>query len=194
MLLIGNGLLMLLIILRDTVVEMTARSETDTLSGLLNRRGFEARAEQLLGAAQRAGTQGALVLADLDHFKAINDSFGHEAGDRVIAAFANMLATSADSRAVLGRVGGEEFAVFIPGVTPGMARLYAEGVRSGFAGLSLVNRRASASFGVARLQPGDSLLELTRRADLALYEAKARGRDRVCVASDAMPIPRGLSA
>lgn len=196
MLLIANGLLMLLIIVRDTVAEMTARSETDTLSGLLNRRGFEARAEQLMAGAQRSGTPGALVLADLDHFKAINDSFGHEAGDRVIAAFANVLKAPADSRAILGRLGGEEFAVFIPGANLAVARLYAEGVRSGFAGLLLVKHRASASFGVSQLRPDDSLVELMRRADMALYQAKANGRDRVCTSPEPEPAtpPTGLTA
>lgn len=186
MLLIANGLLMLLIIVRDAMAEMTARSETDKLSGLLNRRGFEDRADRLLATAIRAGVPGAMVVADLDHFKAINDSYGHDAGDRVIRAFAEVLATTADARAVVGRLGGEEFAVFIAGANLATARLYAEGVRSGFAGLSIANlgpnRRVSASFGVAQLRAGDSLSDLLRRTDAALYEAKKSGRDRVCVA------------
>jgi len=106
-----------------------------------------------------------------------------------------VLKTTADSRAVLGRLGGEEFAVFIPGANLAVARLYAEGVRSGFAGLSLANRRASASFGVAQLRPDDSLPDLMRRADIALYQAKAAGRDRVCTADPGAVLPlAGLSA
>lgn len=186
-LLIANGLLMLLIIVRDAMAEMTARSETDTLSGLFNRRGFEVRANKLLTTALRAGVPGAMVVADLDHFKAINDSYGHAAGDRVIVAFADVVSASADARAVSGRVGGEEFAVFIPGANLTAARLYAEGVRSSFASLSIANlgpeRRVSASLGVAQLCSGDSLSDLLRRADAALYEAKKTGRDRVCVAA-----------
>src|SRR5690606_30810700 len=116
-LLITNGLLTLLIIVRDVLAEMTARSETDTLSGLLNRRGFEERTSRLL----RSGASGAMVVADRDHFATINDSFGHEAGDRVITAFGNVLTATADTRAVLGRLGGEEFAVFMPGANLAMA-------------------------------------------------------------------------
>lgn len=194
MLLIANGLLTLLIIVRDAMAEITARSETDTLSGLLNRRGFEDRADRLLATALRAGVPGAMVVADLDHFKSINDSYGHEAGDRVIRAFAEVLGEMADTRAVIGRQGGEEFAIFIPGVNLMTARLYAEGVRTGFSGLSIAalgpNRRVSASFGVAQLKAGDSLSDLLRRADAALYEAKKSGRDRVCVAQQDMPMPR----
>lgn len=197
MLLIANGLLMLLIIVRDAMAEMTARSETDTLSGLLNRRGFEDRADAALAAALRAGVTGAMIVADLDHFKAINDSNGHEAGDRVIAAFAEVLGATADERAIIGRLGGEEFAVFIPGANLTTARLCAEGVRTGFSNLSIAHlepgSRVSASFGVAQLRQGDSLSELMRRADMALYQAKKGGRDRVCLAAaDALP-PRNAA-
>lgn len=187
MLLIANGLLMLLIIVRDAMAEMTARSETDKLSGLLNRRGFEDRADKLLATAIRAGVPGAMVVADLDHFKGINDSYGHEAGDGVIRAFADVLANTADERAIVGRLGGEEFAVFMPGANLATARLYAEGARSGFSSLSIANlgpnRRVSASFGVAQLKTSDTLSDLLRRTDAALYEAKKSGRDRVCVAA-----------
>jgi diguanylate cyclase (GGDEF)-like protein len=190
-LLIANGLLMLLIIVRDAMAEMTARSETDKLSGLLNRRGFEDRADKLLATALRAGVPAAMVVADLDHFKAINDSHGHAAGDQVIVAFAQVLTAIADKQAVLGRLGGEEFAAFIPGTNVSTARLYAEGVRSGISSLSIANlgvgRRVSASFGVAQRRPGDSLSDLLRRADAALYEAKKSGRDRVCIAGADLP-------
>lgn len=192
-LLIANGLLMLLIIVRDAMAEMTARSETDTLSGLLNRRGFEDRADRLLATALRAGVPGAMVVADLDHFKTINDTYGHEAGDRVIRAFAEVLGTTADQRAVVGRLGGEEFAVFVPGANLATARLYAEGVRASFSSLSIANlgadRRVSASFGVAQMRAGDSLSDLLRRTDAALYEAKTSGRDRVCASGpDLLPL------
>lgn len=193
MLLIANGLLMLLIIVRDAMAEITARSETDTLSGLLNRRGFEDRADRLLATALRAGVPASLVVADLDHFKAINDSHGHEAGDRVITAFADVLRTLADPRAVIGRIGGEEFVAFIPGADLASARLYAESVRTAFSSLSIAglrpDRPISASFGVARLSAGDSLSDLLRRADAALYQAKKGGRDRVCVAGPEAPSP-----
>lgn len=185
MLMIASGVLMLLIIVRDAMAEMTERSETDKLSGLLNRRGFEDRADRLLATTARTGVPGTMIVADLDHFKSINDNHGHEAGDRVIAAFARVLVETAATRAVIGRQGGEEFAVFIPNADLAEARLYAEGVRASFASLSIAslgpNQRVSASFGVAPQQPGDSLSDLLRRTDAALYEAKKSGRDRVCV-------------
>lgn len=192
MLLMANGLAMLLIIVRDAMAEMSARSETDKLSGLFNRRGFEERSDPLLTTTRRAGLPGAMVVADLDHFKAINDTYGHQAGDQVITAFATVLAATASDRAIVGRLGGEEFAVFIPDANLATARLYAEGVRAGFSGITFANLgpdlRVSASFGVAELQAGDSLSDLLRRSDAALYEAKKSGRDRVCVSGpDALP-------
>lgn len=99
--LIATGLVMLLVTMRDTTAEMIARSETDPLSGVFNRRGFERHAEAALAREGRA----ALIAADLDHFKQINDSFGHAAGDGVIAHFAAMLTEAAPSEAIVGRVG-----------------------------------------------------------------------------------------
>ncbi|WEK04301.1 MAG: GGDEF domain-containing protein [Candidatus Devosia phytovorans] len=174
MLLIATGLLLLLIILRDVLAEITARSETDTLSGLLNRRGFEARAE-----SQNAY---ALVVADLDHFKSINDSFGHAAGDGVICAFADILRHESGSGAILGRIGGEEFVALLPNAKAENALRYAQAVRARFAALamdSVDHRPLSASLGVAVLDTGETLTDLMRRADNALYEAKKAGRNRV---------------
>ncbi len=185
-LLIANGVLMLLIMVRDEMAALTLRSETDKLSGLWNRRGFEEHAERTLLAARRAGVPSALVLADLDHFKHINDTLGHARGDEVIAAFARILADNADARMVVGRQGGEEFAVFVPGANLSAARLYAEGVRIAFAaqGPRLGIKGLSASFGVVQLRPDDALTDTLRRADLALYDAKKNGRDRVSVLDD----------
>jgi diguanylate cyclase (GGDEF)-like protein len=193
-LLLSNGLLLLLILVRDLMEEMTARSETDRLSGLFNRRGFEDRVNPGIDALRRSGLPGAMLIADLDHFKRINDAHGHEAGDEVIAAFAETLRETSGDHFVLGRLGGEEFAVFLPGVEVSGARLFAESVR-----VSLENREiavlapgesATVSIGVAQIEAGDRQSDALRRADGALYEAKRDGRNRVAVApreSDAMP-------
>ncbi|MCR6635383.1 diguanylate cyclase [Devosia sp.] len=185
-LLISNGLLMLLIIVRDMIADMTARSETDPLSGLLNRRGFEDQADRARLLAVRAGAPAVMVVADLDHFKRINDSYGHAAGDQAIAAFGRVLKESFDFRAVIGRLGGEEFAVLLPGADLGVARGAAETARRLLRELSSQERgleqQITSSFGIAAMEPGESLADLLRRADTALYEAKSRGRDRVCVA------------
>ena len=182
---VATGLLMLMLLVRDMLVEITARSETDPLSSVYNRRGFEERAAPGL---QQPGVPAALLLADLDAFKAINDNYGHEIGDQVIVAFAALLSDNAPPKAVVGRMGGEEFAVFIPGANLAVGRLLAETLRAGFATLSVPGLppfvRCTASFGVAERLATESLSGLRRRADAALYTAKRDGRDRVAVAGD----------
>lgn len=186
--LMAIALVMLLVIMRDTTAEMVARSETDPLSSVLNRRGFEHHAELALMRGEGAAV---LIAADLDDFKKINDSFGHAAGDGVIAHFAAMLVDAAPAEAIVGRVGGEEFAVLLPDALLSDGRLYAETVRTAFAAARLpvlgVDRGFTASFGVAQRTSDNSLFELSRRADAALYRAKAGGRNQVRVALGQMP-------
>jgi len=192
---VGSGLLMLMLLVRDMLVEITMRSETDALSGLYNRRGFDARAEAAIQGSRKGGMPAALVAADLDNFKRINDSFGHDAGDRVIEAFASVLRAVGPERAVLSRWGGEEFVALLPGTNLAGARLFAESVRGAFATLPVEGMpdgtRLTASFGVAQHRPDEQLSDLRRRADAALYDAKQAGRNRVCVsgqsAGDGMP-------
>jgi diguanylate cyclase (GGDEF)-like protein len=185
-LLIANGLLLLLVIVRDVMAEVTAQSVTDTLSGLLNRRGFEDRGDRALSLAARSGIPTVMVVADLDHFKQINDTLGHAAGDQVIAAFAGVLTECAMPDAVVGRIGGEEFAVLLPGANLATGKLFAETVRNAFrraAGNETgLNQPATASFGIAQVMPVDHLSDLLRRADTALYQAKTDGRDCVRLA------------
>jgi len=180
------ALLMLAILVRDVLAEATSKSETDALSRLFNRRGFERHGERAMRDAVRQGIPVALVLADLDHFKTINDSYGHARGDRVIETFAGLLREAAAEHHVAGRIGGEEFAIILPGTNLAAARLFAEGARSAFGCLPIEglpgNHRCSASFGVAELAGGEHFSDLMRRADEALYEAKGAGRDRVRVA------------
>jgi diguanylate cyclase (GGDEF)-like protein len=155
------------------------------LSGLFNRGGFERHAEAAMRDAARRGLPVALVISDLDHFKAINDTFGHAAGDRVIEAFAGFLRSATNGNQIAGRIGGEEFAITLPGANLSGARLFAECARSAFAALPIDglpdDRRFTASFGVAELRVGESFSDLMRRADEALYEAKKGGRDCVRV-------------
>lgn len=192
---VGTGLLMLMLLARDMLSDATYRSETDPLSGLFNRRGFEDRVEPGLIAASRGGVPATLVAVDLDHFKAVNDTYGHEAGDMVIRAFAQLLKSAAPGRAISARMGGEEFAIFLPGLNLSAARLFAEGTRSAFSHLSIegvpADARFTASFGVAECEGTESLSDLRRRADTALYAAKRGGRDRVALADagglDTMP-------
>jgi len=192
--LIAMALVLLLVMMRDTATEMIARSETDSLSGALNRRGFDAHAEPMLAQALRTDAPLVLVTADLDHFKAINDGFGHAAGDTVIAHFASLLRGMASGAAIVSRLGGEEFAVLLPDANIADGRRYAETVRTELAAVPLsglgVDQRVTASFGVAQAMPGDTLFDLSRRADAALYRAKASGRNQVSAAlADLSPTP-----
>ncbi len=186
--LMAIGLVLLLVMMRDTTAEMVVRSETDPLSSVLNRRGFERHAELAL---LRGDDVAVLITADLDDFKKINDSFGHAAGDGVIAHFAAMLADAAPPNAIVGRIGGEEFAVLIAGALLSDGRLYAETVRAAFASARLpvlgIDRGFTASFGVAQRTFDDTLFELSRRADAALYRAKSGGRNQVRVALGELP-------
>jgi diguanylate cyclase (GGDEF)-like protein len=180
------ALLMLIMLVRDALAQATSRSETDALSGLFNRGGFQHHAELSLQDAARRHLPVALAIADLDHFKAINDGFGHACGDRVIERFAALLRQTAGDNPVAGRIGGEEFAVLLPGTNLAAARLFAEGARSAFSSLPIdglpPDHRCTASFGVTELLPGDGIAELMQRADRALYAAKKGGRDQVRVA------------
>ena len=180
---IANALLIQVILARDIVADATARSETDTLSGLLNRGGFETRAGLALQDASRVGLPVSLVISDLDHFKLVNDTFGHASGDKVIVTFAGFLRSTLADHHVAGRIGGEEFAILLPGTNLVAARLFAEGARSAFSALHIEGmpkgKRFTASFGVAELSSGERIAELMERADKALYLAKNSGRDCV---------------
>ena len=188
-LIVALGLMLLGVLIRDMLTKITEQSETDTLSGLLNRRGFEERAMAMIDAMTRAGLPVSVVIADLDHFKEINDTHGHATGDRVIAGFAKILREATAEPHIVGRIGGEEFAVLLPGVDQGSARLFAEGVRNAYSYLPIegigAGWKLSASFGVASLMPGERLNELLLRGDRALYQAKDAGRNCVRLADGA---------
>jgi diguanylate cyclase (GGDEF)-like protein len=189
------SLLIALSLLTDEALVMMHKlhsdSLTDPLSELLNRRGFEARAAALIEACARTNLPATLIVADLDRFKALNDRHGHAAGDRVIAEFAARLRMAAGTRAVAGRLGGEEFAVLLPMTDLAAARLFAEAVRAVFSNGPIDGLppeiRVTASFGIATRSGDESLAELTRRADEALYHVKRGGRDGVRVSYQHMP-------
>ncbi|MFN3765309.1 MAG: GGDEF domain-containing protein [Aliihoeflea sp.] len=171
----------------DTIETLRTEAGTDMLSGALNRRGFEQGAIRLIRKAECHGQPVSLVLADLDHFKQVNDHFGHACGDAAIRKFAECLVEQAGADVLVGRLGGEEFAILASGVAAPAARLMAEGMRMGLSLYALdgmpADRRLTASFGVAQLTPSETLASLIERADQALYAAKAAGRDRVRVSA-----------
>ncbi len=170
----------------DIMDDLNHQSQTDLLSGLLNRRGFEKSAEQKLREAQGSGLPMALLVCDLDHFKAVNDTYGHATGDSVIRIFAERLRTGTSGDHIVGRMGGEEFAVLLCGSDLRAARLFAEGIRTTFSTAPCVELpdglRTTASFGIAQWLAGETAEQLFLRADRALYAAKNSGRNCVRVA------------
>ncbi|MDO1583659.1 GGDEF domain-containing protein [Rhizobium oryzicola] len=174
------GLMLLSVFVLEIMAQERSNSEVDALSEVLNRRGFDNHCDMRL---RRLPGPHALILCDLDHFKKINDTYGHYSGDCVIRAFADLLKASAPENAVVGRLGGEEFCVLLPGVPADAALMFAQAVRGSFAMQVLPGMpssfRMTASFGVATFQAAGELSVAVRNADAALYEAKASGRNCV---------------
>jgi diguanylate cyclase len=163
-------------------------ARVDALTGVANRRAFDEIAEHEVQRALRYGMPMSLIMIDLDHFKAINDSYGHQTGDAVLVSFVRTITQVVREVDVVGRWGGEEFLVLLPGTAAAEAMRAAERMRAALAEchLHLQGRRIhfTASFGVAEFNPAElSLYSLLDRLDGALYRAKAAGRDRVELAS-----------
>ena len=164
----------------DTISRLAA---TDELTKLSNRRSFNDRLASALSAAIRHDYPLSMIMADLDHFKVVNDTFGHGEGDKVLKAFADLLRETIRAEDVAARWGGEEFIVILPHTPCDAAAALAERIRVAFEEHSGgdIPVSLSASFGVVQLQEGDDTDALIRRADAALYRAKREGRNRVVV-------------
>jgi len=167
----------------EAFAELEHLSETDKLTGLLNRSRLDNVLQQELDRHQRSGHPLSLVLCDVDHFKRINDEHGHLTGDEILRDLASFLRGHMRSIDFCGRWGGEEFLIVCPNTSGEAAstiidRLRAAATDTGLSGVIPV----TLSFGIATLCPGETAEQLLRRADRALYEAKRSGRDRVVVA------------
>jgi diguanylate cyclase (GGDEF)-like protein len=172
--------------------ELSRISQTDQLTQLLNRRGFDEAAALALRAAQHAGLSAVVFMCDIDHFKAINDKFGHDVGDRVLVEIAGVLRQFArEDGTLVARHGGEEFAVLLIGAGEDVAQQYAESIRRACAAQDIAMgetaSRVTISIGFAVCRGAFDLPTMMRSADQALYAAKRRGRDRV-VQADAPPL------
>ena len=166
------------------LTELKHQAETDALTGLLNRRRVNELCEREFRAAKRYGHPCSLLLMDIDHFKAVNDSAGHAAGDAVLAALAERCARTLRIVDIFGRIGGEEFAVFMPHATGEQAEQAAERLRQAVGSEPFqaggTSFPVTVSIGGATLtSETDTLESLYRQADDALYAAKRCGRDRV---------------
>jgi diguanylate cyclase (GGDEF)-like protein len=157
---------------------------TDGLTGLHNRRHFTDLATRLVSAAKRNHRSLTAMMIDVDHFKKINDSYGHATGDEVLQAVADVLRATVRDHDVLGRYGGEEFALVLPEMDGDPVQA-AERLRGAVADVAVPARtgpvRATVSIGIAELKPDDTLSDLLSRADDGLYRAKLDGRNRVVV-------------
>lgn len=169
----------------EAEAELQLQALTDPLSGLLNRRGWESHATPLWSHAQRHRVPLGLVMLDLDHFKHINDRYGHETGDQVIRELGNALRRTLRRSDVAARMGGEEFALLLPQTDEAAARTLFARLRLALEQLPIpgLENPIRISAGLALLAPGDHDLETLRaRADGALYDAKEQGRDRLILA------------
>lgn len=168
--------------------ELARLASRDPLTGILNRRSLEERSEGMLASARRRGRAVSVALIDVDHFKSVNDTFGHEAGDESLRQLVRVLQRTSRAGDLQARWGGEEFLVVMPETEAAAAQIAAERIRAEVEALEfrqderLIPLRVS--IGVAQRLPGEDLSGLVRRADAALYEAKRLGRNRVAVAAD----------
>ncbi|MDJ0612091.1 MAG: GGDEF domain-containing protein [Rhizobiaceae bacterium] len=167
----------------DIMAEIRTKTENDLLTGLKIRRVFEDQAKAIFEDNSRVDLPMAMILADIDHFKNVNDNFGHQVGDRAIAAFGKLLREQVRDSDFAGRVGGEEFCIILWNANAQTARLVAENIRYRFSQIQIAglpkNDFLTASFGVAESRDGDDYDTLFKRADEALYASKKNGRDRV---------------
>jgi diguanylate cyclase (GGDEF)-like protein len=186
---VGTAFIVLQMVKNHHVHMYRRAATTDHLTGLPNRRAFLAGASDLCARRGRKRGQVTLMMFDLDHFKSINDRFGHAIGDEALKVFAQVLMTGMRTDDIMGRLGGEEFAAIVPGDVEVAAKI-AERIRTGFeqAGATIAGHAIGGTVSIgaacARAPVGD-LDALINRADAALYDAKHAGRNRMCAAPDA---------
>jgi len=177
--------------LTDTVREqdrLLKMANEDALTGLLNRRSFLCELKKEIDRSSRTGLNCTIALIDLDHFKDINDTYGHDFGDEVLCVFSSILQHDCRSLDIICRYGGEEFVVLLPHTDPESALNYLERVRVDFASYSYShNIRPTFSCGVTggilKGEDGD-VDQLRKKADILLYRAKDKGRDRIETAKE----------
>ena len=164
------------------ILELT---RTDPLTGLANRRYFDERIRQAVSLAQRQAQPLTVVMTDIDHFKSVNDRFGHDVGDRVLKGYARLMTEMTRTEDLVARLGGEEFILMLPVTGGRQAREVTERIRVALPQRDLAGNghRVTASFGISQLLPGESIAELIKRADTALYQAKHGGRNRTMVSA-----------
>ncbi|MFN7054047.1 GGDEF domain-containing protein [Hyphomonas sp.] len=172
--------------LNEQLSEVKDQSLRDPLTGIANRRAFDRALDDAIEVAEETGRPLCLAIADLDHFKQLNDTLGHQTGDHVLQAFAKLWVECTHDAELAARYGGEEFAMILPGSDHIMAYNRLVAIKNSFAGLQLLNAAdgkplpsMTVSIGLARFRSGMNPRDLVRKADELLYAAKAQGRNRV---------------
>jgi len=172
--------------LRESVQATMQMAVRDSLTGLNNRRYFDSHVETMFNKASIGGKPFALIIIDIDHFKQVNDTYGHPVGDEVLRLFSERLVKSVRSKDLASRFGGEEFVIAMPDTDGELAMVVAERMRREIAEHPMVCENGTLqipvtlSAGIAALSsPDDSVAAMLERADKALYEAKRAGRNRV---------------
>lgn len=179
---------MLQSLLLETNEAYERASLTDSLTGLANRRAMLKQLAAEANRAEREGADLAIGMGDVDNFKAVNDTYGHEAGDAILGEVAGRLEKGLRDYDHCARWGGEEFLILLPGLGSGQAQQAAERIREAVAqrpvqwGSQPIP--VAISFGVAAKQPGEDAESLVSRADIALYQAKRQGRNRTVLAAE----------
>jgi diguanylate cyclase len=174
--------------LRSKLVEAQAIGMRDSLTSLSNRRSFDSNLAKEISEARAQGTEMCLMMGDLDHFKKVNDNYGHPFGDRVLKYFAELLLKHIKDGDIAARLGGEEFAVILPQTTLESATRLTDQIRNRLEAQQWMNAQSgqllskiTASFGIVRLGENDDCETLVKRADTMLYEAKRAGRNRIII-------------
>ncbi|QHL91450.1 diguanylate cyclase [Sphingomonas changnyeongensis] len=175
--------------LRGSLAEARRVAESDALTGLANRRAFEAKLRRAVGHAREQGKPLALAFCDIDHFKKINDTHGHDVGDRILKFVAQRLASASSNNCYVARHGGEEFVMLFQDMEVDEAARIVDDVRADLQDRRLIAKQSgepigqvSFSAGVAGLAAGENGRQMLRAADQALYRAKREGRNRVVTA------------
>ena len=187
--------------IRDSLIKSEERAKTDTLTGLPNRRALEEFFRKAQLAAMEQGEPVSALLIDIDHFKRVNDEFGHGVGDQVLRLMAKVLRDRVREIDLPARYGGEELIVVLPSADLATATVVAERIRRSVSECQITRRSTgevlpgiTVSIGVAQFQGGESMADLIDRCDQALYQAKKTGRNRVVTETELEPAEQAKAA
>lgn len=184
------GLILIVAFTSDLVQHIRLLSDIDYLTGAKTRRAFDLQADVIFARRDRSAVPISLVVADIDHFKSINDKYGHQMGDQVLRAFGQLMESKLRRTDIVGRIGGEEFCIILWNAPQAGAMIVAENLRLRFEDLTIEGmpkkQSVTASFGVVEISEGEGFHSAFARADKLMYQAKETGRNRVC--TDVMAI------